>query len=156
MEEARLGGLHRLLGRYSALGILCLKFLTDADGRFLHPWKELQCYLSEYADFAIASDEEISNEDRLICEVQASLARFAHTCRNVDLSDTMGMYSLFDLSPFDIPNGIDEKEDNFNHLIALLREEKEEAIADALTARHSLVRAEGNIQGSAPMRSSGG
>jgi len=140
MTETRLNDLHRLIDRYHALGILCPQFLNDGEGRFLHMWKSLQCYLSEYVDFAIAWDEEITDKDRLICEIQASLARFAQTYRNVDLSNTMGMYSLFDLSPFDIPNGIDEKEDNFNQLITLLREMKEDALADVLTARHADVR----------------
>ena len=140
MTEARLSDLHRLIDRYHALGILCPQFLNDGEGRFLHMWKNLQCYLSEYVDLEIAWDVEISDKDRLICEVQASLAQFAQTYRNTDLSSTMGMYSLFDLSPFDIPNGIDEKEDNFNQLIALLREAKENAIADALIGRHSDVR----------------
>ena len=140
MTETRLNDLHRLIDRYHALGILCPQFLNDGEGRFLHMWKSLQCYLSEYVDFSIAWDEQITDKDRLICEIQASLARFAQTYRNVDLSNTMGMYSLFDLSPFDIPNGIDEKEDNFNQLITLLREMKEDALADVLTARHADVR----------------
>lgn len=140
MTEARMSDLHRLIDRYHALGILCPQFLNDGEGKFLHMWKNLQCYLSEYVDLEIAWDVEISDKDRLICEVQASLAQFAQTYRNTDLSSTMGMYSLFDLSPFDIPNGIDEKEDNFNQLIALLREAKENAIADALIGRHSDVR----------------
>ena len=141
MTEARLGDFHRLIDRYNALGILCPQFLKNGEGRFLHSWNKLQCYLSEYLDYSIAWDEKIADKDRLICEVQASLARFAQAYRNVDLSDTMGMYSLFELAPYDIPNGIDEKEDNFNQLIALLRSINEDALADALTARHLDVRA---------------
>ena len=140
MTEARLGDLCRLIDRYHASGVLCPQFLTCSDGKFLSAWKGLKCYLSEYMDYAIAGDEEISDEDQLMREVQASVAQFAESYRNVDLSAVMGMYSLFDLSPFDIPNGIDEKEDNFNQLTALLREMQEEAIADALMKRHTLVR----------------
>ena len=141
MTEKRLGDLHRLIGRYRASGVACPRFLPDARGRFLHEWNRLVCYLSEYVDLPLAGDQTVSDEDRLIREVQESVARFAEKYRDVDLSETMGMYSLFDLSPFDIPVGIDEKEDNFNQLIALLREEDEDELAGRLVARHAEIRA---------------
>ena len=48
----------------------------------------------------------------------------------------MSAYSLFDQS-FDSGNGLDEKEDNFNQLISLLRKEHENKIADSLVLRHA-------------------
>lgn len=140
MTEKRLSDQCRLIDRYQALGIHCPQFLADKEGKYLHPWNGLQYYLSEYIDLPLAGDRDIRDEERLINEVQASVARFAETYRNVDLSETMGMYSLFDLSPFDIPNGIDEKEENFNQLIGCLRKEQENELADRLTARHTEIR----------------
>ena len=140
MTEKRMNDLFRLIKRYHALGIQCPQFLANKEGKFLHPWRQYQCYLSEYIDLPLASEQSIRDEDGLICEVQASVARFAEAYRNVDLSETMGMYSLFDLSPFDIPNGIDEKEENFNQLIDCLRKEQENELADRLIARHTEIR----------------
>lgn len=140
MTEKRLSDLCRLIDRYHALGIQCPRFLPDKEGKFLHPWRQYQYYLSEYIDLPLASERNIRDEDGLICEVQASVARFAEGYRNVDLSETMGMYSLIDLSPFDIPNGIDEKEENFNQLIDCLRKEQENELADRLAARHTEIR----------------
>ncbi|MCH5286246.1 MAG: phosphotransferase [Christensenellaceae bacterium] len=140
MTEKRMGDLNRLIGRYRAVGLKCPAFVADAQGLYLHPWKQLVCYLSEYVDLPLADDAELLDEDRLILEVAESVARFAETYRDIDLSETMGMYSLFDLSPFDIPNGIDEKQDNFNQLMALLRDEKEDGLAERLEARHADIR----------------
>ena len=98
------------------------------------------CYLSEFIDLPLAGEVTVPDEEKLICEVQESVARFAEKYRDVDLSDTMGMYSLFDLCPFDIPNGIDEKEDNFSQLIALLQEENEHMLAEKLARRHASIR----------------
>ncbi len=140
MTEKRMNDLHRLIERYRASGIQCPQFLADPKGRFLHQWKQMICYLSEYIDRPLAGDEDLADGERLVYEVQESVAGFAAKYSGVDLSETMGMYSLFDLSPFDIPNGIDEKEENFNQLIALLRAEKENRLAEKLIERHTDVR----------------
>ena len=96
--------------------------------------------MSEFIDLPLADDIELNDEEQLVFQVEESVARFAETYRDVDLSETMGMYSLFDLSPFDIPNGVDEKQDNFNQLLRLLRNEEEDDLADRLKARHADIR----------------
>lgn len=140
MTEKRMGDLNRLIGRYQALGLRCPAFIADDNGKYLHSWKQLQCYLSEFIDLPLADDIELNDEEQLDFQVEESVARFAETYRDVDLSETMGMYSLFDLSPFDIPNGVDEKQDNFDQLLSLLRNEKEDDLADRLEARHADIR----------------
>ena len=140
MTERRMGDLNCLIGRCRALGWQCPAFIADRDGRYLHPWKSFVCYLSEFVDLPVADDAELEDEDVLIREVAVNVARFAETYRDVDLSETMGMYSLFDLSPFDIPAGIDEKQENVNQLLALLRDEGEADLADRLEARHADIR----------------
>lgn len=140
MTETRIGDLSRLIGRYRAMGWQCPAFVADRQGQYLHPWRQLLCYLSEYIDLPLADSVAPDDEDRLIRQVAESVARFAEAYRDVDLSETMGMYSLFDLSPFDILNGMDEKQDNFNQLLALLRDEGEAELANRLEARHADVR----------------
>ncbi len=142
ITEERLEELHRLIKRYRAIDILCPQFLTDPMGVFLHKWRNLVCYLSEYIDMPLASEVDLANEEKLLSQIHRSVAYFAQTYKNVDLSDTMGMYSLFQLSPFDIPGGIDEKEENFNQLMNLLIEENENLLAQSLTNRYSKIRKE--------------
>ena len=142
MSETRMGDLNRLIARYLDFGLVCPRFIADGEGKYLHPWEDLVCYLSEYVDLPLASELENTDEAALLGEVRASVAAFAQRYKNEDLIETMGMYSLFDLSPFDIPEGIDEKQQNFNSLIELLRSENENALADKLFERHERVRAE--------------
>lgn len=140
MTEARLQGLSRLVLRYRALSIVCPRFLPAPDGAYLHPWHSLQYYLSEYIDLPLASEVTIQDEDRLAREVDEHFARFAEKYRDVDLLDTMGMYSLFDLSPFDLESGMDEKEQNFNLLIDQLNSMQRPDVAEKLQKRHQSVR----------------
>ena len=140
MTEKRMGELNRLIGRYRAMGLQCPAFIADNNGKYLHPWKQFLCYLSEYIDWPLASDIKLNDEEQLGFQVAESVALFAEAYRDVDLSETMGMYSLFDLSPFDIPNGMDEKQDNFNKLISLLRNDKEDDLANRLEIRHTDIR----------------
>lgn len=140
MREKRMRELNRLIERYRETGIKCPAFIADNEGKYLHTWGQLLCYLSEYIDLPLASEVELKDENRLDMQVAESVARFAEKYRNIDLSETMGMYSLFDLSPFDVPNGVDEKQENFNKLIALLKSEDEYKLANRLEVRHAEIR----------------
>ena len=143
MTEERFADLNRLIARYADFGLRCPAFLPGTDGRFFHRWKELQAYLSEYIDLPTADKAGLSQEekDALRGEVVLSIARFMERYKGVDLSPTMGMYSLFDLCPFDVPLGIDEKQQNLNDLCAALRKAGEEGLAQRLTAKNEEVRA---------------
>ncbi len=144
MTEARLDDLNRLIARYGDFGLRCPAFIRGQDGRFFHSWKELQVYLSEYIDLPTADKAGLSQEekDALRGEVVLSIARFMERYKGVDLSPTMGMYSLFDLCPFDVPLGIDEKQQNLNDLCAALRKAGEEGLAQRLAAKNEVVRAQ--------------
>lgn len=143
MTEERFADLNRLIGRYADFGLRCPAFLKGLDGRFFHPWGELTAYLSEYVDLPIAEEADLTETEKtaLRQEIRLSIARFMERYKGVDLSPTMGMYSLFDLCPFDVPLGIDEKQQNLNDLCAALREAGEEGLAQRLTAKNEEVRA---------------
>ena len=140
MTEKRLQELNRLIGRYKAFGLRCPAFLPDRNGIFFHEWNGLSVYLAEYIDLQTGESLEPAERDALWQEVLDSVAAFAERYRNVDLSETMGMYSLFDLSPFDKEIGIDEKQQNFNSLCEALRGIGAGALADKLTAKHEEIR----------------
>ncbi len=142
MTGQRLTELNRLIERYISFGLRCPRFLADREGRFFHEWNGLIAYLQEYIDLPTADEVQLEaqEEERLWQEVLDSVAGFAEAYRNVDLSQTMGMYSLFDLSPYDIPVGKDEKQQNFDNLCETLQKLGETALAERLTARHRLIR----------------
>lgn len=146
MTEKRMGELDRLVERYRAMGYQCPAFLHDSGGKYLHPWNGLLCYLSEYIDLPLARerDQDSCDDDRLMDrvmdQVMVEVARFAERYRNVDLSDTVGMYSLFELNPYDALTGKDEKQDNFESLMEVLRGEGEEVLARCLESRHEDIR----------------
>ena len=143
MTEARLHAMNRLIARYADFGLRCPKFLPGTDGLFFHGWGELKAYLSEYVDLPMANEEELSPEekDALRTEAVLSLAGFLERYKDVDLIPTMGMYSLFDLCPYDEAVGMDEKQQNLNDLCAALREIGEDALARKLEAKNDAVRA---------------
>ncbi|MBO4838158.1 MAG: phosphotransferase [Lachnospiraceae bacterium] len=146
MTEQRLADLNRLIGRYRDFGLFCPAFLPDPKGRFFHARGPLSVYLAEYADFPLMYDLMQEKPPRIDSaalwqEVLDSVALFAERYRNVDLSGTMGMYSLFDLSPFDKEEGIDEKQQNFDRLIRALNDIGETSLAARLTQKHDAVRA---------------
>ena len=142
MTETRLTELNRLIGRYIQFGLKCPRFLTDQSGRFFHEWNGLICYLQEYIDLPTAYEAKLEphEEDRVWQEVLDSVAAFAEKFKNVDLSGTMGMYSLFDLAPYDIPAGKDEKQQNFENLCQALLEIGETALFEKLQAKHTMIR----------------
>jgi len=143
MTEKRLDDLNRLIGRYTDFGLRCPAFLKGTDGRFFHSWGELTVYLSEYVDLPIADEADLTEaeEDALRREVVLSIAAFMERYKGVDLIPTMGMYSLFDLAPYDVPEGVDEKQWNMNNLTAALRKAGEEGLAARLEAKNEEARA---------------
>ena len=144
MTEERFADLNRLIARYGAFGLRCPAFLRGMDGRFFHSWGQLQVYLSEYIDLPTADKAGLSQEEKeaLRGEVILSIVRFMERYKGVDLSPTMGMYSLFDLCPYDVPLGIDEKQQNLNDLCAALHQAGEEGLARRLESKNEAVRAQ--------------
>ena len=143
MTEARLRDMNRLIARYADFGLRCPAFLPGTDGLFFHSWGAFQAYLAEYADMPLADEVELSEEekDALRKEVVLSIAGFMERYRGVDLIPIMGMYSLFDLCPYDVVEGIDEKQWNMNNLTAALRKVGEDGLARELIAKNEAVRA---------------
>lgn len=143
MIEDRLHDMNRLIARYADFGLRCPAFLPGTDGQFFHGWGALTAYLAEYADMPLADEVELSEaeKDALRREVVLSIAGFMERYKGVDIIPTMGMYSLFDLCPYDIPEGIDEKQWNMNNLCAALRKAGEDGLAQELIAKNEAVRA---------------
>ena len=143
MTEERLRDLDRLIARYGDFGLRCPAFMPGTDGLFFHGWGKLTVYLSEYVDLPTADKAGLSRaqKDVLRREVVLSIAAFMERYKGVDLISVMGMYSLFDLCPYDVPEGIDEKQQNLNDLCAALRKVGEDALAQGLEAKNEAVRA---------------
>lgn len=141
MTDGRLEELNRLIERYREFGMHAPKFLKAKDGRFIVERDGNICYLSEYLDETVADDVKDGCLEELRTQRRIFIARFAEKYRNVDLTETVSMYSIFDLSPYDKLDGleIDEKQDNFNHLTADLQKAGEYALAERLVQELSLI-----------------
>jgi len=139
MTDERLKDLNKLVARYRAFGLAAPCFLPlKQDDRFLLPLEDgTTCYLSEYLDMPTA---EQSNDPLLDWKILKMTSAFASRYQDVDLSGTYGMYSLFDLSPYDIPIGMDEKQDNCNQLCDALAEGGEMRLAERLRQLNDEIR----------------
>lgn len=144
MTDGRLEELNRLIERYREFGMHAPKFLKAKDGRFIVERDGNICYLSEYLDETVADDVKDECLEELRTQRRIFIARFAEKYRNVDLTETVSMYSIFDLSPYDKLDGleIDEKQDNFNHLTADLQKAGEYALAERLVQENERIRRE--------------
>lgn len=167
MTDGRLEELNRLIERYREFGMHAPKFLKAKDGRFIVERDGNICYLSEYLDETVADDVKAECLEELRTQRRIFIARFAEKYRNVDLTETVSMYSIFDLSPYDKLDGleIDEKQDNFNHLTADLqkrenmplpkdwcRKTKESAAIKIVLQRASALRFPGRREFFQPVR----
>ena len=141
MTDTRMEDLNRLIDRYRAFGFRCPAFIKAADGGFFRTWGSFSVYLSEYIDLPLGEESGEEEKDALRTEVVRSIACFMKRYKGVDLIPTMGMYSLFELCPFDVPLGIDEKQQNMDMILKTLREIGEDALADSLGRKNEAIRA---------------
>lgn len=121
MTEERVVELNTLVKKYNDFGIKAPYFIPNKLGKYVMEYKKCYCYLSEYLDFPLAIDTESMFKRELYNERIAFICRFAEKFKDDELSDTLSMYSLFELAPYDQPKGIDEKQENFDNLIEDLK-----------------------------------
>lgn len=136
--------MNRLIERYRRIRNACAE-IPESERRQVHVERDGNiCYLSEYLDETVADDVKAECLEELRTQRRIFIARFAEKYRNVDLTETVSMYSIFDLSPYDKLDGleIDEKQDNFNHLTADLQKAGEYALAERLVQENERIRRE--------------
>lgn len=142
MSDERLRELNSLITRYNEFGLKAPYFIADENGHFLHQNQGNYVYLSEYLNETIADDVKDDSFEALVDERLRIMARYAQLYKNVDLIQTRSMYSLFDLSPYDLPYGIDEKQDNLNELVETLKEIGENELAEQFVIENEKIRKE--------------
>ncbi|MDE7298646.1 MAG: phosphotransferase [Lachnospiraceae bacterium] len=142
MTEGRLQEINALIGRYIEEGIQCPKYIVSLAGSFIVRWASLYCYLSEYLDYELASERTLRDEDALWAEVKDFTAAFAQKYKNIGISKTMSMYSLFELCPYDQKAGIDEKQENLNGLTEIINQLGYPELSRRLADRNNAVREE--------------
>ncbi len=142
MGEGRIREINDLVKRYLAEGVKCPKYIPTLSGDFVLRRGRFYCYLSEYLDYALASEAELPDGGAWYDEVLDFTAAFAQKYKNIGISDTMSMYSLFELCPYDKKAGIDEKQDNLNELLDSIRAAGGQVLAEKLADKNSAVRGE--------------
>ena len=142
MTEERVVELNALIKRYNDFGVKAPCFIPDKFGTYVVQYKKYYCYLSEYLDYPLAIDVESAFRREIYNERIEFICRFAEKFKDYELSDTLSMYSLFELAPYDKPKGIDEKQENFNNLLEDLKLIGELELVNRLTMVYEAIRAE--------------
>ena len=142
MTEKRLTELNTLIERYRSFGMKAPLYLKATTGNFVVEQDEKYCYLSEYLDYPLADDVKYRCREDLIRQRVIFVARFAQAFKNVDLVETVSMFSIFDLSPYDQLSGlnIDEKQENLNQLVADLTQAGYVELAQKVNAKNEELR----------------
>ena len=142
MTEERLTELNTLIERYRSFGMKAPLFLKAENGSFVVELDGKNCYLSEYLDLPLAEDVKFRCREDLIRQRLVFISRFAQTFKNVDLVETVSMFSIFDLAPYDKLSGldIDEKQENLNQLVADLTQAGYVELAQKVNAKNEELR----------------
>lgn len=143
MTEERLSEINRLIDVYKEFGIVSPYYLRANNGCFVIKDEGNTIYLSEYLDLRIADDvikeaptiKEDLKKQRLIM-----ISRFAQQYKNRLKSNYYSMYSIFDLSLYDIPYGVDEKQQNADEIYENLKDAGEEVLAEKYKKENERIR----------------
>lgn len=127
MNEMRLAEIERLILRYNEIGVYAPKYLINSDNKYSIIIEDKICYISEYANYALASDieNEAIEDEKLI-----HLGLLANKYTNYDLIQTKSMWSIIDLAPLD--DKVDEKQENLNALVNELNSIGEKDLAKSV------------------------
>lgn len=137
MTEERIKELNILIKRYNDFGVKAPYYISNVYGAYVLEYKDFYCYLSEYLDYPLAEGVEETYKKELFAERIQFICEYAEQFKDVDLIETLSMYSLFDLAPYDQSKGIDEKQENFNALMLDLKASGEFELVDRLTAAYA-------------------
>lgn len=129
ITEDRLNEIDRLITRYNNIGVYVPHYIKNNQGMYSLIIEDKICYISEYADFPLASEIKLDQE-KLVEETLIHLGLLANKYTNYDLSKTKSMWSIIDLAPLDID--IDEKQENLNWLVEELNNINESELANLL------------------------
>ena len=142
MTEERLTELNTLIERYRSFGMKAPLFLKAENGSFVVEQDGNNCYLSEDLDLPLAEDVKFRCREDLIRQRLVFISRFAQTFKNVGLVETVSMFSIFDLAPYDKLSGldIDEKQENLNQLVADLTQAGYVELAQKVNAKNEELR----------------
>lgn len=142
MTENRLTELNTLIERYRSFGMKAPLYLKAENGSFVVEQDGKNCYLSEYLDLPLAEDVKFRCREELMRQRLVFISRFAQTYKNVDLVETVSMFSIFDLAPYDKLSGldIDEKQENLNQLVADLTQAGYVDLAQKVNAKNEELR----------------
>ncbi len=130
ITEQRLSEIDRLAERYRQIAVLAPRLLKNDAGRYIMPWDSYNAYVSEYLDYETCEGME---DEVFTKTIEAGLFKmigeFSRKFSGVDLSETMSMWSIFDLAPLD--EEVDEKQENLNMLVEFLSEQGLSELASA-------------------------
>lgn len=120
-----------LVDKYISIGLWCPRLVRNLDNHFLYSFsyenKIYNCYIEERAPYQFSDDEDIYILKR---KMIGHLGKMATIYSNVDLVDNYSMWSIIDLNL--LQEQIDEKQENLNDLVKVLKQNKYEDLANKL------------------------
>lgn len=141
ITEEKLKNIHLLHERYKAIGVYCPALIKGISGdflyRYIHHRKECCAYLEEKAIYNTC-DEEVTLGDDQRYQIVGHLGLLAKEYSNKDLVENRSMWSVVELSDYD--QIIDEKEENFNDLVACLKKYGYKEEADLMIETNQIAR----------------
>jgi hypothetical protein len=133
VNEKYIADMHRLIKKYNEAEIYCPKICKTIKNQFTDflykNGEKFVFYLEKKSKYK--TRKESGFVDYIFKKQMLNhLGTFASRYQDVDLLDTWSMWSVVELSPYDIL--IDEKQDNFNELISCLKVIDQNILANRL------------------------
>lgn len=138
MTENRLQEIARLIDRYRSIGLYCPRLFPASTGslsRVLEKdGKTYTCFVEEFARYPLWTEDTPYIREEAVERLGLLAARYT----GVDLSPTKSMWSIIDLAPLDVDR--DEKQENADTLVAALKKQGCDQLAEQVTALNARLR----------------
>lgn len=133
ITEKRLAEIDRLAERYRRINVLAPRLFKNDSDKYVLPLDSHIAYVSEYLDYETCEhmDKHIFAKT-IMPDILKMIGRFSREFSGIDLSETMSMWSIFELAPLD--EKIDEKQENLDILVDFLSEQELPELAAAIVA----------------------
>lgn len=133
--------INNLVNRYHSIGVYCPRVLKTIHNQYTFEVKKnddvFVCHLEEMAKYSISPRQKNVDYD-LKKKMLVHVGQLASMYSDIDLCNHVSMWSLITLAPCD--QEIDEKQENFNALIHILKENGHREIALKLNKENDYLR----------------
>lgn len=139
ISETFLRGINQLVKKYKSIDVWCPTIIENKNGNVLtsiiYESKKYLCYIEEKAPYSFYKEKDIYTFKKYMLP---HVGKLAHQYSNQDLVKHYSMWSIIDLPS--MCNGIDEKQENLNELLDVLKNNGFIELSSELSRMNLLVR----------------